>query len=43
MSGEKILFVLIAVGMIAVANHAYSRVDYCRSIQQKNLNCVMQF
>lgn len=43
MSGEKIVFILIAIGMFAVASHAYSRVDYCRSIQQKNLNCVITF
>lgn len=43
MSGEKVLLIVILVGLIALAGHAQSRFDYCKRLGQKTIGCVLQF
>ncbi len=43
MSGEKVLLVVILVGIVALVGHAQSRFDYCKSHGQKTIGCVFQF
>jgi hypothetical protein len=39
--GEKIALMVIVFGLVVLVGHAQSRFDFCRSVGQKNVRCVL--
>ncbi|MBW4465778.1 MAG: hypothetical protein KME07_10120 [Pegethrix bostrychoides GSE-TBD4-15B] len=40
---DKIILLVILVGLVFLVGHAQSRFDICRRIGQKNIGCVLKF
>jgi hypothetical protein len=42
-STDKVFAVILIVGIVFMVGHAQSRFDKCRSMGQKNIDCVLSF
>jgi hypothetical protein len=42
-STDKVFAVVLVAGLIFMVSHALSRVDTCRAMGEKNIDCVLSF
>jgi hypothetical protein len=42
-SADKVFAVFLIAGLVFLVGHAQSRFDKCRSIGEKNIDCVLSF